>query len=177
MGHRPSGERVGYERHALLYGFLVPEAAILLGERDQGAVGQGAGRAPGIREQHERQETRHLAVVGQQPSDGADQPDRLAGELAALEVGAGGGGVALVEDQVQDLQNHPKPPIPLVLWRHAERYAACLDGPLGPADALGHGRLGDEEGAGDFGRSQAADGAQGQRYLGGWRERRMAAHE
>ncbi len=177
MGHRPSGERVGHERHALLYGFLVPEAAILLGERDQGAVGQGAGRAPGVREQHERQEPRRLAVVGQQPAEGTGQPDRLAGELRAPEVGAGGGGVAFVEDQVQDVQDHPQPVRLLGLRGHAEGDAALLDGPLGPADALGHGRLGDEEGPGDLGGGQAANGPQGEGDLGGRRERGVAAHK
>ena len=44
----------------------VPEAAVLLGERDQRAVGAGAGRAPRVGQQHEREQPGDLAVVGQQ---------------------------------------------------------------------------------------------------------------
>jgi hypothetical protein len=38
---------------------------------------------------------------------------------------------------------------------------------LGAADALGHGRLGQQERAGDLGRGEPADRAQRQRELGG----------
>ena len=92
--------------------------------------------------------------------------------------GPGARGVALVEDQVEHVQHDAQP-----LGALAAR-AACSKPPpaalmllLGPADALGHRRLGHEEGAGDLGRGQAADGAQGERELRRRRERRVAAEE
>src|SRR3712207_8854132 len=48
-------------------------------------------------EEHQREEAADLAVTGQQRMDGAGEPDRLAGQFALLQVGAGGGGVALVD--------------------------------------------------------------------------------
>ena len=75
------------------------------------------------------------------------------GQLGALQVGAGGRGVALVEDQVEHVQDHA------AAARRARPRAAArtrtpagLDALLGPADALGHGRLGHQERAGDLAR-------------------------
>ena len=50
-------------------------------------------------------------------------------------------------------------------------------GALGPADPLRHRRLRHVEGVSDLPGGQAADGAQGQRHLGGGREVRVAAAE
>ncbi len=48
---------------------------------------------------------------------------------------------------------------------------------LGPADPLGHRRLGHEERVGDFSRRQTSDGAQRERNGRGRGQRRMATHE
>ena len=48
---------------------------------------------------------------------------------------------------------------------------------LGAADPLRHGRLGNQECIGDFGRGQAADRPQGERDGGGGSEGGMAAHK
>src|SRR4051812_16690495 len=61
--------------------------------------------------------------------------------------------------------------------RQVEAGSGRLDALLGPADALRHGRLGHEEGPGDLGGRQAADGPQGQRDLRRGRQRRVAAQE
>ena len=60
---------------------------------------------------------------------------------------------------------------------HRERGTGALHALLGPADALRHGRLGDEERMGDLGRRQTAHRAQRQRELRGRRERGIAAQE
>ncbi len=65
----------------------------------------------------------------------------------------------------------------LIRRRQLEAGAGRLDALLRPADALRHGRLGHEEGAGDLGGRQAADGSQGQRDLRRRRQRRVAAEE
>jgi hypothetical protein len=64
-----------------------------------------------------------------------------------------------------------------MVGRHPERDPGGLDLALGAHESLGHGRLGDQEGAGDLGRGQAAERPQGQRHLRFGVERRMAAGE
>src|ERR671923_1430121 len=108
---------------------------------------------------------------------GAGQPDGLSGQLASLEIGAGGRAVALVEDQVQHVQYRSQPTGAIRLSRHAERNARGPDALLRAADALGHGRLGNEEGAGDLRSGETTDGPKGQRDLRGGGERRMATQE
>lgn len=105
--------------------------------------------------------------------DRPGQPYGLARQVGALEGGAGGGGVALVEDQVEGLQNGRQPLLPAV--RAAEAHTPHLL--LGPADALRHRRLRDQIRTGDLRRGQAADGTQRERDLGGRCEVRMAAQE
>ena len=112
-------------------------------------------------EQHQREQARHLLVVdpGRQL---AGEPDRLGGEVDVA-------GVALVEDQVEHAQ-------------HRGDVAGLVepdvrDGPLGPADALGHGRLRHEVGLRDLPRGQAADRAQGERDRRGRGQRRVGAQE
>ena len=106
----------------------IPAPAVLLGERDQSAVGRGAGRTSGIGQQHERQQPRDLAVVGQQAVEVAAKPDRLGRQVGALQVGTGARRVALVEDQVQDVQDDPQAAPP------ARPPAACGSRP--PADLM-----------------------------------------
>jgi len=141
-------------------------------------VPSGRARRPArVDQQHQREQAGHLAVVRQQVVDGAGEPDRLARELRALKVRARRRRVALVEDQVQDVQHGVEPLRALVLRRGSERRAGGLDALLGAADPLGHRRLGDEERAGDLRRRQAADRAQRERDLGRGRERGVAAEE
>ena len=70
-------QRVRDERHALLDAVLVPERTVLLREWDQRAVGAGTRRAPRVREQHEREQPRDFAVVGEQAMDLAGEADRF----------------------------------------------------------------------------------------------------
>jgi hypothetical protein len=128
----------------------VPAGAVLLGEDDQRSVGPGAGRAAGVGEQHQRQQRGDLAVIREHIPQGAGEPDRLGGEVGAL--------VALVEDQVQDVQHRAKPLRRFRGGRHPQPRARAFDALLGPADPLRHRRFGDKEGAGDLRGREAADG-------------------
>ncbi len=65
----------------------------------------------------------------------------------------------------------------LVRRREREGLARCLDLGLGPADPLGHRRLGNEERGGDLAGGQAADRAQRERDGQRGGERRVAAQE
>jgi hypothetical protein len=64
-----------------------------------------------------------------------------------------------------------------VLRRHAQRDAGVADLPLRADEPLRERRFGEEEGACDLGRLEAADEAQRQRDLGLRRECRVAAGE
>ena len=80
---RRRGEGAVIRRDALGDRSGVPQAAVLLGERDQRAVGASPRRAAGIGEQHQREQTGDLAVVGQQSMELTGQADRLGAELDA----------------------------------------------------------------------------------------------
>ena len=170
VGPRGSASVISATPSAMCVG--VPAAPVLLGHRDQRAVRPGPGRPAGVGEQHQGQQPGHLAVVGQQPVDQAGQPDRLGRQLGAVQARARRAGVALVEDQVEHVQDRAEPFGALRARGHAERDAAVLDALLGPADAPGHGRLRHQERPGDLGGGQAADRPQGQRDLRRRRQRR-----
>jgi hypothetical protein len=74
--------------------------------------------------------------------------------------------VALVEHQVQDVQDGAQPARQLGVVRHAVGDPGRLDLALGPHEALGHGRFGGQEGARDLGGLEAAEQPQGQCHLG-----------
>jgi hypothetical protein len=75
-------------------------------------------------------------------------------------------------DEVEDAQDHGE--VTGLVQAAGGRASQCA---LGPADPLRHRRLRHEVGVGDLLGSEAADGAQRQRHLGGGREVGMAAAE
>jgi len=170
-------QRRGDERDALGDLGLVPAPPVLLGQRDQLPGRARAGGPPGVGEQHQREQPGDLAVAGQQPADDPGKPDRLGRQVRAEQPGPGGGGVPFGEDQVEDVQDHREPLLPLGLVRHPEWHPAVRDLHLGASDPPAHRRLGDQERAGDLGCGQAADRAEGQRDLRGGRQRGVAAQE
>ena len=107
----------------------------------------------------------------------AGKPDRLVGELHALQVAALAAGVALVEDQVQDPQHGAQAIGQFVVGGHREADARVANALLGAADALRHGRLRHQEGPSDLGGGEAANRAERQRDGRSGRERRVAAQE
>ena len=121
-------------------------------------------------QQHEGQQSVRLGLVGHQLGQRLPEAQRLRGEVVAA-------GPAFVEDQIDHGQNRREPVGQQVIGRDAERDAGFLDLSLGAHQALGHGGLGDEEGAGDVGGREAAERAQGQGYLGVEVKCRMAAGE
>jgi hypothetical protein len=94
-----------------------------------------------------------------------------------LQACARSGDVALVEDQVERVQNCAQPLGSLLGVWHPERQMTVLDRLFGSGDAARHRLLGDQEGAGDLGGAQACHGPQGQRDLRGRGDCRVAAHE
>jgi hypothetical protein len=82
-----------------------------------------------------------------------------------MQVRPGTGGVALVEDQIQQVQDHAQPAGPLGRQRQHEPGADVTDALLGPTDPLRHGGLRDQERGGDLGGGQATHRPHGEREL------------
>jgi hypothetical protein len=112
-------------------------------------------------------------VIRQPAVDLARQADRLGAQLDAGHVRAGARHVALVEDEVEHVEDDGQR-----LGRgRREPRARGADRRLRPADALRHRALRNQERTRDLCGGQAADGAQRQRDLRGGRQRFVAAHE
>ena len=127
-----------------------------------GPVGVGASRAARVLEQDQGEQAGRPGVVGAQPVQQPGEPQRLGDQRRAGQLGAGRGGVALVEHQV-GRGEHGVPALGQVVGgRHPVGDAGQPDLLPGAGQPLGHGGLGDEEGAGDLLRAEAAEGAQGQ---------------
>jgi hypothetical protein len=135
----------------------VPLAAVLVGEQDQRAAGPGAGRAAGLGQEQQGQQAAGLGLAGHQPGQQPGEADGLAAQIGADEVIAGRGGVALVEDEVDDRQHERQPAGQFLVAGHPVGDASGADLPLRPDQSLGHRRLGNEEGTGDLGRLEPGD--------------------
>ncbi len=106
-----------------------------------------------------------------------DQSDRLTSEVGTEQVGTAARGVARGEcevgrlgDRLQSLREH-------VRGRDREGDAGRDDLLLGAGDPCGHGRLGDEEEAGDVVGADTQDKAQRQGAGSLGRECRVGAHQ
>ena len=155
----------------------VPARAVLVGQRDVAPVAADAGVAARVVDEHERQQAGGLGVVGHQLGEQAPEADRLRAQLGAHEAVAGAGGVALVEDEVDDGEHAGQAIGHLGVAGDAVGDPGRRDLALGAHQALGHRRLGHEEGARDLRRGQPAEGAQGQRDAGVHRQRGVTAGE
>ena len=156
---------------------LVPPRAVLLADREVAAALVDTRDAPRVVQEHQREQSPHLGVVGHQLAQQQAQPDRLVTQLFAHETVALGSRVALVEDQV-DHAEHPAHSIRQILvGRHLIRDPSRGDLPLGPHDSLTHRRLGNEERARDLAGREATERAQRERHPSGHIERRVTAGE
>ena len=85
--------------------------------------GPGAGGEARGLDFHQREEAEHLGLVGHQAGEDAAEALRLGAQGRADQVLAGGGRIALVEDQVDDLQHRGEARVPLLAARHLEGEA------------------------------------------------------
>ena len=83
----------------------VPSRPVLVGEPNQIASLVGPARLPGTGEQHQRQGTGDLVMVGQRSVQLPGEADGLTGQRGIDECVTGGARVPLVEDQMQDVEN------------------------------------------------------------------------
>ncbi len=156
---------------------LVPARAVLVEQQDRLSRGTGPRlQARGL-DLHQGDEAMHLGFAGSQAGQDAAEAQRFLAQLRPHPVVAGGRRVALVEDEVDHLQHRGQPLAKLGAARNLEGHLLLGQRALGAYDALGNGRLGDQEGARDLVGGQAADQAQRQGHarLGG--EHRMAGGE
>ena len=140
-------------------------------------MGAGPGVPARVVEQHQGEQAEHLGLVGHQRRQQLAQAQRLRAQLSPHQVLAGGGGVALVEDQVDDREHGVEAVGQRGVARQLERDPGVADLALGPDQALGHGGVGHEERPRDLRPGQAADRLERQRHPRLGRERRVAAGE
>ena len=157
-GHRAfeAGHAAGDQR-------AVPKRAVLLGQAQQAAVGIDAGRQTRGLKRHQGGERIDPTLVRQVA--GQDQRGDAQGfvaEMAAHQVVADMGGIAFVEQQVDNLQDAVEAGGEVGPGRRLERDRAVADFGLGAGDGLSQGFLAGQHGPGDLARAQPADDLQGQ---------------
>jgi hypothetical protein len=128
-------------------------------------------------EQHEREEALGFGFVGHEVDEQPAESDRFGAEVVAHECVAAARGVALVEHEVDRGQDGAQSVREIDIAWHSVRDSGVSDLGFAADDPLGHRRLGHEERAGDLGRRQAAEQAEGERDARRGRERRVAAGE
>jgi hypothetical protein len=146
--------------------------ALLVGEQHQLTVAKPRLEASVV-QQHQRQQSMHLGLIGHQLGQRSAESQGFGGELAP----GGRDRVPLVEDQVHDRDYGAQPLRQQMVGWHPERDPGGLDLALGPDQPLGHRRLSDQEGVRDLSGAQAAERPQGEGDLSVGGERRMAAGE
>ncbi len=154
----PASQDGGQQRDALFNLHLVPEPSVLFRQRDGCSVWQRTRRTPGIGQQHKGQQAHGLELTRCDSHQQARNPDGFSGQLLALERRTRACRVTLVENQVQHVKYDAEPCLALGSRRHAERGSRLLDPLFRAADALSHGRFGDQESRGNFRRRESTDG-------------------
>ncbi len=140
----------------------VPARAVLVEEEDRLAGRPTRAWARGL-DLEKGDEAVHFGLAGREAGQDAGQAERLVAQRRPEPVVAGGGRVALVEDQVDDREHGRQSGGAIDAARDLERDTGFGERPLGPHDPLRDGRLRDEEGAGDLVRRQAAEEAERER--------------
>jgi len=156
---------------------LIPVGAVLIEEQDGFAGGGDAGAGAGGLDLHEGDEAVDFGLGGGEFGEDAAEAEGVLAEGGAHEVVAGGGGVALVEDEVDDFEDGGEAGGELGAAGNLEGDLFVGEGAFGADDALGDGGFGSEEGAGDFGGGEAAEETESEGGAGLGGEDRMAGDE
>ena len=156
---------------------LIPECAVLVEQEDRLARRVGARRRARGVQLHQGQQSVRFGLVRRDRGEHTAHAQRLVAELGAQPVLAARRGVAFVEDEIDDLQHRGEPLGERLAARGLIGQARVRQGPLGAHDALGDGRVGQQEGPGDLLGGQAADHPQRQRGARLARQQRMAGGE
>ena len=154
-----------------------PAAPVLLRQGEQLSLGADARVQARGGQEHQREQTQDLRLLGEELDQEAPEPDGLFAEVDADQAIPRGRGVAFIEDQVDDGEHASEPLSELAQLGHAVGDARLADLRFGADQALSQRGLWHQERAGDFVGFEAAEEAQGQRHPGGQGEGRVAAGE
>src|SRR5204863_4819202 len=156
---------------------LVPERPVLI-EQQHGLARWPEPRPRARRlDLHERDQAVDLRLRRHEPGQDAAEAKRVLAEGGSHPVVTGGRRVALVEDEVDDLEHGRQAGGELGAAGDLEGDALLGEGPLGPDDALGDGRLWDEVRSRDLVGRQTAQQAERERHARLGREHRMTGDE
>ena len=114
---------------------------------------------------------------GSQFGEDAAKAERVFAKGGAHEVVAGGGGVAFVEDEVDDFEDRGEAGGELGAAGDLKGDALVGESTFGADDALGDGGFGGEEGAGDLVGGETAEETEGEGCAGLGGEDGMAGDE
>ena len=128
-------------------------------------------------QEHQREESTDLGIIGEAGVHEPREPDRLGAQIVAREVVTRRRGVALVEDQVEAREHSGEPFLEQPRGWDAERNTCFEDLALGAHDALRQCRLAHHERPGQLGRAESGDGLQRERDPRFDRERGVTARE
>ena len=158
---------------------LVPASAILLFENHQIAHLIQTGIAPCVLQQHERDQSGSFcrSLGPHQHPDQTPQPYRLGAEVGPHQRPASCGRIAFVEHQIDYGQHGVQPLRQVVRLGHDIRNAGGANFALGAYQPLRHGGRRHQKRPRNLLRLQAAQRAEGQRYLRLRSQRRVATGE
>ena len=156
---------------------MVPARAVLVLQQ-HGLAGRRGARVEARRlELEQRLQPVHLRVGRCQGSQHPGEAERLEAEVGAHPGLARGGGVPLVEHQVDHRHHVVQTSGALGAGRHLQHRTRLGEGPLGPRDPLPHSGVLDQEPARDLLGGQPADQPERQGRPGLRRQRRVAGQE
>ncbi len=136
---------------------LVPACTILLCDRNEGAVRCLARGEAGRLNLHQGEQAENFGLRRREAGEDASEPLRLRAQCGTRQFLARGRRIALIEDEINDLEHRGEPRRALGPARHLEGNAGVADRILGADDALRDRRFAREEGARDLLGGQAAD--------------------
>ena len=156
---------------------LIPAAAVLIEQQD--GLARRAEARSGTRglNFHQRDQTVDLRLGGREAGEDAAEAQCIFAQRGTQPVFAGGGGVALVEDEIDDFEHGRQARGAVQAGGNFEGHMRFGERALGAHDALRDGGLRSEKGAGNLRRGEAAEQAQGEGDARFGREHGMAGDE
>ena len=155
----------------------VPSPPILIEQQHRLALRPDARRGARRLDLHQRHQAVHFRFHRRQSRQHASEPLRVLAERRPHPVVAGGGGVALVENQVDHFEHRREPHGELGPGRHFVRHLLFGERALGADDALLNGRFGGEKRPRNLRRGEAGQQLQRQRHARFGRQHRMTRGE
>jgi hypothetical protein len=179
VGAEAAAERLGplERRQSAADEQLIPAPPVLIQQKHGLSRGADAGAQAGRLDLHQGDQPVHFRLVRRELREDPAQSQGLLAERRPDPVLPGGGGVALVEDEIDHFQHRREPGRQLVSAGNLEGHPGVGEGTLGTHDSLGQRGLGHEERAGDLWCGEPAEQAESERHPRLGREHRMAGDE